>query len=177
MANNPAPRVSTRQPTGFQFNISRDWANAKEFPFEAAFANFLYWHTQQDDTIVTYPLSDDPDIFGMVALYMSRMVVSLGTILARDKLLKAYTTLAYITHPENRHFWTGYAAWPKMMVCVTFASNVADLPNVDAFALLNAQSDKLAARAVRDQQFWQDVEVILVIFVLVVFVFFFLFGV
>ena len=159
-AKNPAPRSSIREPYGFYFNFSRDWANSDEFPIEAAFANFLYWHTAEDDTIVTYPRLGESDLFGLVALYMKRRLHSLVETSERARHCKANTTLGYIAHPANDSFWSGYASWPKMMVCVTFARNVADLEDVDAFAFLHAQTAKLADRIVRDKAFFADVKVL-----------------
>lgn len=154
---NPAPGASTRQPTSFTFNFSRDWSYGSEYPLEAAIANFLYWHTGAEDTVVSYPGKGD-DIFGLVSLFMKRKLVSFVEVSLHDKLSASYQTMELLVHVKNDCFWGGYANWPKMMVCVSFARN-AFQHGVGALAFLYAQTETPRPRILRDRTFWSQLEV------------------
>jgi hypothetical protein len=146
----------------FSLNISLALPDATEFPVEFAFANFLYWHSREDDVILV--LQDDYDVFGTTALYCGRRVliaplhVQANMASPADELRfihKAYETMA-ILKKQKKAYFVNYKADAAFATISQLVKNTRCHPSIDGLTILTSQTQDEGLRFQRTEWLAQD---------------------
>lgn len=147
--SNPIPRWCDGEPYNFSCDISRHWTSCAQYPLFFAFANYLWWNSTSDSTVVhVCPPSGGSATFGLVAKFMHRKVVVVANS-NTEPYCKELTTMSCLNAAEFKPWWTDYDNATRLMLFETCARNVRSVDEVDAFTFLHTQTQSVTRRYTR----------------------------